>query len=49
LLQVPTPIVFDGHRTPVGTPAPALGADTQRVLAGLGMGENPSTEQEETT
>ena len=49
LLQVPTPIVFDGHRAPVGTPAPALGADTQRVLAGLGMGENPSTEQEETT
>jgi len=36
LLQVRTPITFDGERPPLGVPAPRLGADTEAVLAELG-------------
>jgi crotonobetainyl-CoA:carnitine CoA-transferase CaiB-like acyl-CoA transferase len=32
LLQVPTPVTFDGVRPPLGRPAPELGADTEVVL-----------------
>ena len=32
LLQVSTPLTFDGERLPLGAPAPRLGADTDAVL-----------------
>ena len=35
LLQVATPVTFDGERLPLGTPAPVLGADTDAVLRDL--------------
>jgi crotonobetainyl-CoA:carnitine CoA-transferase CaiB-like acyl-CoA transferase len=37
LLQCPTPVRFDGTRPPLGMPAPSLGADTDAVLAELGV------------
>ncbi len=35
LLQVSTPVTFDGVRLPLGVPAPRLGADTEAVLDDL--------------
>ena len=35
LLQVATPVTFDGERLPLGAPPPALGADTESVLRDL--------------
>jgi crotonobetainyl-CoA:carnitine CoA-transferase CaiB-like acyl-CoA transferase len=35
LLQYATPILFDGERPPLGSPAPSLGADTDDVLGEL--------------
>jgi crotonobetainyl-CoA:carnitine CoA-transferase CaiB-like acyl-CoA transferase len=35
LLQVSTPVTFDGERLPLGAPAPRLGADTEAVLDDL--------------
>ena len=43
LLQCPTPITFDGEHASAAVPAPALGADTDAVLAELGI-EPPQTE-----
>ena len=40
LLQVPSPITFDGEKPPLGMPAPLLGADTDAVLAELGPEES---------
>jgi len=37
LLTCPLPVRLDGARPPLGTPAPRLGADTDAVLAELGI------------
>jgi crotonobetainyl-CoA:carnitine CoA-transferase CaiB-like acyl-CoA transferase len=36
LLQIRSPVTFDGVKPPLGAPAPRLGADTEAVLAELG-------------